>query len=59
MLCDETFPEVIANVIESYRAGKEYKQEAAFNELFFTAAATVGLASWRSSSSFAPSAGVD
>jgi ferredoxin-nitrite reductase len=57
--CDEAFPEVIANVIESYRAGKEYKQEAAFNELFFTAAATVGLASWRSSSSFAPSAGVD
>ena len=55
--CDESFPDVIANVIQSSRAQDEYRQQAPANDPFFTAAATVGLASWRSSSSFAPSAG--
>jgi ferredoxin-nitrite reductase len=55
--CDEAFADVIANVIQSYRGENEYGQHAAFRDPFFTAAATVGLASWRSSSSFAPSAG--
>lgn len=55
--CDESFPDVIADVIQSYRAEDEYRQQAAFSDPLFTAAATVGLASWRSSSSFAPSAG--
>jgi len=57
--CDESFPDVIANVIQSSHAGNEYKQQASASDPFFTAAATVGLASWRSSSSFAPSAGAD
>jgi ferredoxin-nitrite reductase len=55
--CDEEFPEVIANVIQSYRTENEYQQPAAFRDPFFTAAATAGLASWRSSGAFAPSAG--
>jgi len=55
--CDESFSDVIADVIQSYRAEDEYRQQAAFSDPLFTAAATVGLASWRSSSSFAPSAG--
>jgi ferredoxin-nitrite reductase len=57
--CDEAFPDVIADVIQSYRAENEYRQQAAFSDPLFTAAATVGLASWRSSSSFAPSAGAN
>jgi len=55
--CDESFPDVIADVIQSYHAENEYTQQAAFSDPLFTAAATVGLASWRSSSFFAPSAG--
>jgi ferredoxin-nitrite reductase len=54
--CDESFPDVIANVIQSSRAKYEYSQQASANDPFFTAAATVGLASWRSAGSFAPSA---
>jgi hypothetical protein len=52
--CDESFPDVIADVIQSYHAENEYTQQAAFSDPLFTAAATVGLASWRSSSFFAP-----
>ena len=55
--CDEAFPEVIANAIHSYRAENEYTQQASASDPLFTAAATVGLASWRSSNSLAPSAG--
>ena len=54
--CDESFADVIADVIQSSRAENEYKQQTSANDPFFTAAATAGLASWRSSSSFAPSA---
>jgi ferredoxin-nitrite reductase len=52
--CDESFPDVIAKVVRSYRGENEYSQPAAFSDPLFTAAATVGLASWRSSSSSAP-----
>jgi ferredoxin-nitrite reductase len=54
--CDESFADVIAEVIRSSRAENEYEQQAPASDPFFTAAATAGLASWRSSSSFAPSA---
>jgi ferredoxin-nitrite reductase len=55
--CDESFADVIAGVIQSSRAKKEYERQAPASDPFFTAAATVGLASWRSSGSYAPSAG--
>jgi ferredoxin-nitrite reductase len=55
--CDEAFPEVIANVIQSYRDESEYTRQETFSDPLFTAAATAGLASWRSSGTFAPSAG--
>jgi ferredoxin-nitrite reductase len=55
--CDESFPSVIAGVIRSYRAEDEYKPHVSAIDPLFTAAATVGLASWRPSSSFAPSPG--
>jgi ferredoxin-nitrite reductase len=45
--CDESFPDVIANVIQSSRAEREYTQQASANDPLFTAAATAGLASWR------------
>ena len=54
--CDEAFPEVIADVIQSYRAEREYKPQSSLSDPLFTAAATAGLASWRTSDSFAPSA---
>jgi hypothetical protein len=52
--CDESFANVIADVIESYRAGDESKPQVPAIDPLFTAAATAGLASWRPSSSFAP-----
>jgi ferredoxin-nitrite reductase len=55
--CDESFADVIVGVIQSSRAKKEYERQAPASDPFFTAAATVGLASWRSSGSYAPSAG--
>ncbi len=54
--CDESFADVIAGVIQASRAEKEYERQAPASDPFFTAAATAGLASWRSSGSFAPSA---
>jgi ferredoxin-nitrite reductase len=55
--CDAAFPEVVANVIQSYHAEHEPKPQAAFVDPLFTAAATAGLASWRAPTSFAPSPG--
>ena len=55
--CDESFPGVIADVIQSYRAEDESKPQLPAIDPLFTAAATVGLASWRPSSSLAPSPG--
>jgi ferredoxin-nitrite reductase len=54
--CDESFADVIAEVIQSSRAEDENQEQTFENDPFFTAAATAGLASWRSSSSYAPSA---
>lgn len=54
--CDESFPDVIADVIQSYRDEDQYKPQRPLIDPLFTAAATVGLASWRPTSSFAPSA---
>ena len=50
--CDDAFPDVIADVVQSYRREGAYKHPDAFDDPFFTAAATAGLASWRSSASF-------
>jgi ferredoxin-nitrite reductase len=55
--CDEAFPDVVANVIQSYRFENEAKEHAALSDPLFTAAATAGLASWRLSGALAPSAG--
>jgi ferredoxin-nitrite reductase len=54
--CDESFADVIANIIQSSRAEYEYTQQASANDPLFTAAATAGLASWRSAGSFSSSA---
>jgi ferredoxin-nitrite reductase len=45
--CDESLPEVVANVIQSYRFEVEAREHAALSDPLFTAAATAGLASWR------------
>ena len=55
--CDEAFPDVMANVIQSYRLENESRQQGSSVDPFFTAAATVGLASWRSFVPCAPSLG--
>ena len=46
--CDENLPEVVANVIESYRFEKEAREHAGWSDSMFTAADTAGLASWHS-----------
>jgi ferredoxin-nitrite reductase len=46
--CDENLPEVVANVIESYRFEKEAREHAALSDPLSAAAATAGLASWHS-----------
>jgi len=45
--CDESLPDVVANVIQSYRFDMEVREHAALSDPLFTAAATAGLASWR------------
>jgi ferredoxin-nitrite reductase len=45
--CDESLPDVVANVIQSYRFDVEAREHAALSDPLFTAAATAGLASWR------------
>ncbi len=45
--CDESLPEVVANVIQSYRFEVEAREHFALSDPMFTAAATAGLASWR------------
>ena len=57
--CDREFPEVMAKVIESYRRESEYERGGVLGDPLFTAAATLGLASWRSSLSKAASASAD
>jgi ferredoxin-nitrite reductase len=50
--CDEALPDVIAKVIQSYNAERQYERQTAFADPLFTAAATAGLASWRPSAAF-------
>jgi ferredoxin-nitrite reductase len=57
--CDEAFPEVMANLVESYRRENEPGEQKSLADPFFTAAATVGLASWRSSVPYQASVGAD
>jgi len=45
--CDESLPDVVANVIRSYRFEVEAREHVALSDPLFTAAATAGLASWR------------
>jgi ferredoxin-nitrite reductase len=45
--CDESLPDVVASVIQSYRFEVEAREHAALSDPLFTAAATAGLASWR------------
>ena len=45
--CDESLPDVVAGVIQSYRFGVEAMEYAALSDPLFTAATTAGLASWR------------
>jgi ferredoxin-nitrite reductase len=57
--CDEKFPEVMANVVRAYRLENENGEQRSLADPFFTAAATVGLASWRSSVPEAASIGAN
>jgi ferredoxin-nitrite reductase len=57
--CDEAFGEVMANVVESYRLASETGEQKNLADPFFTAAATVGLASWRNSVPHVTSVGAD
>jgi len=57
--CDEGFPEVMANLVESYRLENEHGGPKSLADPFFTAAATVGLASWRSYVPYEGSVGAD
>jgi len=52
--CDEALPEVVANVIQSYRFDVEAREHAALSDPLFAAAATAGLASWRRGRDLAP-----
>jgi ferredoxin-nitrite reductase len=54
--CDESLPDVVANVIQSYRFGIEAREHAALCDPLFTAAATAGLASWRLKPALPPAA---
>jgi ferredoxin-nitrite reductase len=55
--CDDSLPEVVANVIQSYRFDIEAREHAVLSDPLFTAAATAGLASWRHARAFAPDVG--
>jgi len=57
VLCDEALPDVVANVIRSYRFDMEAREHAALSDPMFAAAATAGLASWRLARPLAPVAG--
>ena len=57
--CDENLPEVVANVIESYRFDKEAREHARLRDPLFAAADTAGLASWHSPRPVACGAGTN
>lgn len=46
--CDESLPEVVANVIQSYRFEQEARETGTLSDPLFAAAATAGLATWQS-----------
>jgi ferredoxin-nitrite reductase len=46
--CDENLPEVVANVIQSYRFEQEARETGTLSDPLFAAAATAGLATWQS-----------
>jgi ferredoxin-nitrite reductase len=46
--CDDALPEVVANVIQSYRFEQEARETGTLSDPLFAAAATAGLASWHS-----------
>jgi ferredoxin-nitrite reductase len=52
--CDESLPDVVANVIKSYSFELEARKHVALIDPLFTAAATAGLASWRFPRVFPP-----
>lgn len=54
--CDESLPDVVANLIQSSQADEVYEM-ANTGDPFFTAAATAGLASWRLAPSLESSLG--
>jgi ferredoxin-nitrite reductase len=54
--CDESLPDVVAGVIQSYRFEVEAREHAALSDPLFTAAATAGLASWRFQRALPPTA---
>lgn len=54
--CDESFPDVVANLIQSSQADESYEPANAGDPLY-TAAATAGLASWRLARTFESSLG--
>jgi ferredoxin-nitrite reductase len=56
--CDESLPEVVANVIQSYRFDVEAREHANLSDPMFTAAATAGLASWRHARALSPILGL-
>ena len=45
--CDESLPDVVAGVIQSYRFDIEAREHANLSDPLYAAAATAGLASWR------------
>ncbi|HTT33802.1 MAG TPA: ferredoxin--nitrite reductase [Methylomirabilota bacterium] len=45
--CDEALPDVVANVIQSYRLEQEAREAGNMNDPLFAAAATAGLATWQ------------
>ncbi|HEY6266859.1 MAG TPA: hypothetical protein VIX11_01060 [Candidatus Acidoferrum sp.] len=55
--CDESLPDVVASVIQSYRLEVEARKHVALSDPLFTAAATAGLASWRFPRAFPPGPG--
>jgi ferredoxin-nitrite reductase len=52
--CDESFPDVVASVIQSYRFEMEARGYANLSDPLYAAAATAGLASWRFTRTFPP-----
>lgn len=59
VVCDESLPGVVADVIQSYRFEQEARETGALSDPLFAAAATAGLATWQSPRPVASSAGAN